>query len=106
MNTQLAFDIRDVFHPPRFIPDYRSVTGFGTLASDIIWILTVIVGVVAMIFIVLSGFKFVTSGGDPKKLAGAQSTLTYAIIGIVVTILAFVILQVVQYMVRSTVPVT
>ena len=90
---------------PRVFPP-AATASFGELATDILKILVSIAGVLAFVFIILSGFKFVTSGGDPKKLAGAQGTLTYAIIGIIVTILAFIILSVVQYMLRSTVPVT
>ena len=107
MNHYLAaaapFPISDVFHPAKIFP---TQTAFGQLASYILFILTAAAGIMAFFFIILAGFKFVTSGGDPKKLAGAQGTLTYAIIGIVVTILAFVILQVVQFMLRSNVPVT
>ena len=97
------FPISDVFHPAAIFPNE---TGFGTLASYIIFLLTAVAGILAFFFIIMAGIKFVTSGGDPKKLAGAQGTLTYAIIGIIVTILAFVILKVVQYMVQSNVPVS
>ena len=103
MDTKLAFAISDVFHPAAIFPNEIA---FGTLASYIIFILTVVAGILAFFFIIMAGFKFVTSGGDPKKLAAAQATITYAIIGIIVTVLSFVILQVVQYMLQSNVPVT
>ncbi|OGD93917.1 hypothetical protein A2697_04945 [Candidatus Curtissbacteria bacterium RIFCSPHIGHO2_01_FULL_41_44] len=98
--NQLAFTIdKTIFPPARF-------ETFGALASDIILILTSIAGAIAIIFIIISGIKIVTASGDQKKLAAAQATLTYAIIGLTVTILAFVILQVVQYFLRSSVPIT
>lgn len=90
------FNIAECFHPAR-IAGYGDSTGFGRLASDILLILTSVAASLSIIFVVISGIKFVTSGGDPKNLASARSTLTYAIIGIVVTILAFVILRVVQF---------
>lgn len=94
------FDIMDVFQPA------KRFGSFGQLASDVLLILVSLAGALAMIFIMLSGFKFVTSSGDEKKLASARATLTYAIIGIAVVILAFVIVQVLQYFLQSSVPIT
>ena len=101
-----SFSIRGVFQPARDIGGYRTSGGFGVLASDVLLILTSTAGALSLMFVVIAGIKFVTSGGDPKKLASASSTLTYAIIGLAVTILAFVILRIVQFFLRSAVPIT
>ena len=101
--NQLAFSIKDNFSPAKI---YGTTAGIGTLAGDIILILTSVSASLAVIFIVIAGIKFVTSGGDPKKLASASSTLTYAIIGLAVTILAFVILRIVQFFLKSAVSIT
>src|SRR3990167_6143802 len=111
---ELAFDIRRYFGPAGITENIRGVNvkifsdarGFGYIATDILLILTGIAGALALIFIIIAGIKFVTSGADPKKLASATSTLTYAIIGLAVTILAFVILRIVQFFLRSAVPIT
>ena len=104
----LAFNIREVFQPAQILGGTRFAgpEGFGNLATDILLILTGTAGALSLMFIVIAGIKFVTSGGDPKKLASATSTLTYAIIGIAVTILAFVILRIVQFFLRSSVAIT
>jgi len=94
------FDIMDVFQPA------KRFGSFGQLASDVLLILVSLAGALAIIFIMLSGFKFVTSSGDEKKLASARATLTYAIIGIAVVILAFVIVQILQYFLQSSIPIT
>ncbi len=47
-----------------------------------------IVGVVAVIMIVVAGFKYITSGGDSAKLTSAKNTLVYALIGIVIVVLS------------------
>lgn len=105
---QLAFTINQNYFPPAAIygGTATNVTGFGKLATDIIWILVAIAASLTFAFIVIAGIKYVTSGGDEKKLASAHSTLTYALIGIAVIILAFVILRVVQFFIGSNVPVT
>lgn len=104
---QLAFNIREVF-PPAGIYDASptEVTGFGKLASDILLILTGIAGAVAIIFIIIAGIKYITSAGDEKRLASATGTLTYAIIGLVVTVLAFTIIRLIQFFLRSNVPIS
>ncbi|HSX40231.1 MAG TPA: pilin [Candidatus Saccharimonadales bacterium] len=53
-------------------------------------------GIVALIFIILSGVKLINSGGDPKQVEGARKTLTWAIIGLIVIMLAFFIINVIS----------
>jgi len=50
-------------------------------------------GIIAVIVIIISGFKYVASGGDSGAVASAKNTLLYAIVGLVVVILAFTITQ-------------
>lgn len=95
------FNISD---PGIFSPASRFQT-FGQLATDVVIILVSIAGGLLLFFVALSGFKFATSSGDPKKIASANATLTYAIIGIAVVILAFVIVRILQFFLQSNVPV-
>jgi hypothetical protein len=48
----------------------------------------VIVLIVAVFFILLSGFWFITAGGDPDKLTKARMNLFYGVIGVIVALLA------------------
>jgi hypothetical protein len=48
----------------------------------------VIVGVAAVIMILVGGFKYVTSLGDPSNIKSAKDTIMYAIVGIIVAITA------------------
>lgn len=96
-----AFEINgSVFQPAGLF------TSVGSLVSGILILLTSIAGILSVFFIIMGGIKFVTAGGDEKKMAGASSTITYAIIGIVVTALAFVILQVIQRFFGSDIQIT
>jgi hypothetical protein len=52
-------------------------------------------GVTALAFIIISGLTLMNSAGDPKKVASAKGTLTYAIIGMVLILLAFGIVNVI-----------
>lgn len=50
-------------------------------------------GLICVVFIVMGGYKWMTSGGDPARVAEARGTLTWAIIGLLFTIFAVVILK-------------
>lgn len=52
-------------------------------------------GGIALILIIISGYKFMTSAGDPEKVKSATEGLTSAVIGLLFIIFAFVILQII-----------
>jgi hypothetical protein len=58
---------------------------FQTVANILIFI----VGAVAVIMLIIGGLRYVLSSGDDKAVQGAKNTILYAIIGVVVAILAF-----------------
>lgn len=51
----------------------------------------IIAGLLSVIFIFVGGISFILSGGQEDKIKSAVSTIRYAIIGLIVTILATVI---------------
>lgn len=61
--------------------------------SLIINIFSWVVGVVAVIMIIVGGFKYITSGGDSGKITSAKNSIIYAIIGLVIVALAQIIVQ-------------
>ena len=66
-------------------------SGAGTVnrvIADIIGILSFIVGAASVIMIIIGGFRYVTSNGDSNQIASAKNTIIYAIVGLVVAVLA------------------
>jgi len=55
--------------------------------------ITAFAGVILFIVIVAAGFTFLFSGGDAKQLEKAKGTFTAAIIGLVVIVCAYLIIQ-------------
>ncbi len=53
-------------------------------------------GIVLFIVIVIGGFKYITSGGNPQSVDGAKKTITYAIGGVVLLALAYLILVLIK----------
>ncbi len=52
-----------------------------------------IVGIIAVIMLIIGGIRYVISGGDAKKVTDAKNTVLYAIIGLVISFLAFAIVN-------------
>lgn len=74
------------------------VTIFGLVTLIITWLLY-FAGVLAFIFLVISGITYITAGGNPEQTKKAQAGLINAIIGIIVISLSFVILRAVGWIV-------
>jgi|SRR3989338_3105474 len=64
----------------------------GTL-NKIINVISIIVGVVAVIMIIFGGFKYITSGGTAEKVTGAKNTILYGLIGLIIVALAQLIVK-------------
>jgi len=60
----------------------------NNIIHTIVNLLSAIVGVVAVIMIIVGGFRYITSGGNDTSVTSAKNTILYAIIGLVVVALA------------------
>ena len=66
--------------------------GDGAIFSTAVNVLLFLIGAIAVIMIIFGGFKYVISGGDSAAVTSAKNTILYAIIGVVVAILAYAII--------------
>jgi hypothetical protein len=57
--------------------------------------------IVAVLIIVLAGYLFVTAQGDPEKVAKARNYVIYAMIGVVVALLAQGIVSFVRLVIET-----
>ena len=62
-------------------------------ANTIINVVIGVIGFVAVAFIIFGGFQYTTSAGDPGKVKKAKDTILYGIIGLVVAMLAYAIVN-------------
>ena len=63
-----------------------SIDSIITNILNIIW--PAFIGL-SVIMIIISGFLFITSGGDPEKVGKARTAMLWAVVGIVVAIVAY-----------------
>ena len=74
----------------------------NSIITTVINIFSLVVGVVAVIMIIIGGFRYVTSGGDSGNVSGAKNTILYAIVGLVIVALAQIIVKFVLGKVTQT----
>ena len=80
------------------IPTLRCIpVVFGNVVNAAL----MLAGTVAAFLIVYAGIRFVTSGGDPKKVSSARQILTYALIGLVLVLLSFAIIYLISYLTNT-----
>lgn len=71
-------------------PDEKKV---DRIVGKAINLLLGMIGLLAILMIIWSGFRFTTSNGDPGKVKQAKMALVYSIVGLVVALLAFAIVN-------------
>ena len=59
----------------------------------IINVILSVLGIVTVIMIILGGVQYTTSAGDPAKVTKAKNTIMYGVIGLVIALLAFAIVN-------------
>ncbi len=62
----------------------------------VITILLSIIGVVSALMVVIGGYRYVVSQGNEKAVSSARKTLTYALAGLVVAVLAYSIVSIIN----------
>ena len=66
--------------------------GLDAVFENIVSIVLGFAAIILFIMLLSGGFKYMTSGGDPKAAASARQTLTYAIGGFILLAAAYFIL--------------
>ena len=73
----------------------------GILLGIMNWLLTII-GVIGVIAFVIAGIIYLTAAGDDSKAKTAKQAMTYSIIGMIVALMGYVIIQAVDAMLNET----
>ena len=73
----------------------KSIDGKDGLIKTVVNVLLWAVGILSVIMIIFSGFRYITSAGDASKTKSAQSTLMYSVVGLIVAIMAYAIVNMV-----------
>ena len=79
------------------VANVSTICADDTKAEDIVTNLVntflFIIGILSVIMIVHSGFKYTTSRGDAEAVKSAKNTLMYSVVGLIVAMLAYAIVK-------------
>lgn len=98
---ELQFDVGDTLHLGSDDEQEQSYFGEGKnpiqeLILRVINFALTIIGSIAIIILIIGGFQMMLSQGNQQKLEEAQNVVKYAVIGLIITLLSYVIIISIQ----------
>lgn len=83
--------------PSKSAPAFQNYkTLVGDIVSRLLLYAIAAAGMYFFVKLVIAGFTYLTSLGDPGKVQAAQQTLAHALIGLIIVITAFFLAQIVE----------
>jgi hypothetical protein len=74
------------------LPKYCSV---GEITRKVLNVAFTLIGGVSLLFVIIGGYRYMTAGGSEEQVAAGKKTAIYAIVGLVVVVLAVSIVNIV-----------
>ena len=63
--------------------------GDGGIFAQITNVMLFIIGAISVIMIIIGGLRYILSGGDSANVSAAKNTILYAIVGVIIALLAY-----------------
>ena len=79
--------------PPAANPTEYGLQDVLYIVGNIINILLILAGSVAVIYIIVGGYRYIISAGKPESIQQAKDTIFWAVIGFIICLAAFAILR-------------
>ena len=70
--------------------DLFGASGIFTTISNV---LLFVIGAISVIMIIIGGLRYVISGGNSSSVTAAKNTILYAVVGLIIAILAYAIIN-------------
>ena len=74
-------------------PDAGTADELPSVITNIVNGILAVLGIVAVVFILVGGISLMTSAGDPGKIKKAKDTILYALIGLIICVLSYAIVN-------------
>lgn len=83
--------------------DPATLDQIPTYFGNVLEAMIPLIGMIAFIMILVGGFKILTSGGDPKGMAGGKQTINLAVGGLALAVISWLILLLIENVTGSPV---
>jgi len=97
----LTLTISDGANAARGVDQATTLFGSAGIFTTISNVMLFLVGAISVIMIVIGGFRYVISGGNSGNITAAKNTILYAIVGLIIAIMAY---AVINFIIGSFVP--
>ena len=81
----------------------NKLTDIDLIFGNVISFILPLGSIVLFVMIIYGGIKYITAGPNPSAVQNAKSTLTYAIVGVVLLAMAYMILVLIQFVTGANV---
>ena len=82
--------------------DVATIAGLECIVGNLLNVAITLIGLGVFAMLLLGAFRFLTSGGDPKAVEAAKGTITTAILGLIVAISAWFIINLIAQFTGAT----
>ncbi len=100
-NTNVGAEIGDLDQNLGTFWNPLKINTVPELIASLIRILFVLIGLAAVIVIIIAGFRMVVDNGNESQMKQAKEAITWAIIGLILSLLAFSIVAIVQRIIQT-----
>lgn len=83
-------------------PVVDQLNDIWVLALNAVQWLIITAGYIALVFIITGGFRYITSQGDASRVTAAKGMILHAVVGLVITLTAVIIIRTVQNVINGT----
>jgi len=90
--VQEEIDGKIIDPPTAYVGTIAKISDLGEIFNKVVSYILGLAGIVFFVLLVVGGFKYITSGGDPKAAEAAKGTLTSAITGLVIILISYLVL--------------
>ena len=70
-----------------------ALTGSNGVVTTIINVMLFIIGILCVIMIIFGGIRYTTSNGEPDRVKGAKNTIVYAVVGLIVAMVSWALVN-------------
>ena len=78
---------------PVFADEPARIGEIALILDNVMNIVFPAAGLICVVFIIIGGYMWIASAGDPSKVKQAQGTLTWAIIGLVFVLISVLVVR-------------
>lgn len=78
---------------PAGTTNVATIQGFQCLIANVLSVAIQFIGLAGFVMMIIGAFRYMLSGGNSKGAEAARNTVTYAIVGLIVALSSFIILN-------------